>query len=139
MAKWKKFPDKPNRSEDRTVDALDKLKAYEEFETTVLPGLQEELRKGSTADEIYKKYENLVAARTVTIALTDPNGAVALAAGKEIRDRSSGKSTEKKEVTHRLAALPEEELDAYLLTKLKDRNMLTDEETEDETSDDEEK
>lgn len=107
-----------NGSESRMVNALDKLKAFDEFESLILPQLRKDLKAGLTSEEIYKKYKHLAAARAVSITLGEKDSSKALNAVKEIFDRSEGKSTEKKEVTHRLDKLPDEQLDALLLTEM---------------------
>jgi hypothetical protein len=125
-----------NTTEDRTVNAISRLRAFEAFEDSVpLKSLREDLKKGLTSAQLRKKYDHLVTARQITIALTEP-ASVANVAAKDLRDREEGKPVEKKELTHKLGNLSDEEIDAYLLTKLKDRNMLTDG-TEDETTEDE--
>lgn len=48
----------------------------------------------------------------------EPDSKTALAAVKELLDRLEGKVTEKKEVTHAMAKLKDEELDALVLTAL---------------------
>lgn len=111
--------------QNNMVSAIDRLRAFEEFETLLLPQLRADLKAGLTADEIYKKYEHLAAARSVTIAMSEQDSAKALSAVKEIRDRNSGKAVEKKEVTHKLNQLPDEQLDALLLTELDDMEMPT--------------
>lgn len=138
--KYPKYPAKPNRVESSTVDALDRLTEFEEFERSILPAIRSDIAAGLSADSIYKKYQSLAAARTVTIAATEVDAGKALTAIKDILDRAGGKATEKKEVTHRLANLPREELDAYLLTKLKERGQLlegteSDEECEESADD----
>jgi hypothetical protein len=50
------------------------------------------------------------------VALKDDLDSTSLTAIKEILDREEGKVTEKKEFTHRLAQLPDEEVDALLIS-----------------------
>ena len=115
-----KHPRGPGRNEKNMISALDRLRAFEEFEQLLLPQLRADLKAGLTADEIYKKYEHLAAARSVTIAMAEQDSAKALQAVKEIRDRATGKAIEKKEITHKLDKLPDDQLDALLLTELSD-------------------
>lgn len=109
-----------NKTMDRMVRSLDKLALYEEFQEKILPALREDLRNGTGAEEILKKYQAFIAARGVTIALTELDSSKALSAIRDVLDRAGGKATEKKEVTHKLEKLPEEELDALLLTRMKE-------------------
>lgn len=102
------------------VNALDKMKAFEAFEALILPQLQADMAAGLTADQIYKKYEHLAAARAVSIVMTEKDNSKALNAAKDILDRAQGKAVEKKEVKHTLDKLPDEQLDALLLTELED-------------------
>lgn len=105
------------KAESRMVNALDKLKAFDEFESLILPQLRKDLKAGLTSEEIYKKYKHLAAARAVSITLAEPDSTKAMVAVKEIFDRNEGKTTEKREITHRLDKLPDEQLDALLLTE----------------------
>lgn len=108
------------RQEYQMAKALDRLKAFEEFERTVPPMIRADLSSGLSADEIYAKYDNYAAARAVAIALMEADSGKALAAIRDIRDRTQGKAVERKELTHRLDKLPDKELDALLLTEMSD-------------------
>lgn len=121
-----------NKAENQMIRALDRIRVLEEFESLLpIKDLREDIKKGLSADEIYKKYEHIAAARVAAIALAETNSSIALAAAKEMRDRATGKATEKKEITHKLGNLPDEELDAYLLTKLKDHEIIQESSDED--------
>lgn len=109
-----------NTTEAKLVKSLDDLAAFEEFQVEIAPTLRAAIKKGETPEEIYKKVLSYIAARQVTIALTDQNPTTALAAAKEVMDRVRGKSTERKEIKHQLEELPDEQLDSLLLTKLKE-------------------
>lgn len=106
-----------NKTERRMVEALDNLSQFEEFQEQILPKLREALAQGATAQDIYKLASAAAAARAVTIAVRGEDGQ-ALAAIKEVLDRSVGKPTEKREVKHELANLPDDQLDALLDSKL---------------------
>jgi hypothetical protein len=97
------------------VDDLDLL---ETIKANVLPQIQIDLKKGLTAKQILEKYQAYAAAVTVT-NMTDPRNSVASA--KEILDRTVGKPSEKKEVTHKYGALTDDELDALLKSRFDDQ------------------
>jgi hypothetical protein len=78
---------------------------------------------GMSPDEMRKKYKAIIQARLIQTAITSDDGA-ALSAAKDILDRSDGKATEKKEVTHRYADMKEEELDAILMSEEEDLKHL---------------
>lgn len=109
-----------NGSEHRMISALDKLKAYERFQELLLPTVIKDLEAGLTVDEILKKNAHLAAARLVSTAIAGEDAGKATAAAKEVLDRVQGKATERKEVTHKLDKLPDDQLDALLLTELED-------------------
>lgn len=119
---------KSNKVENRMVSAIDNLAAFEEFQDEILPELRKMLKVGASAEAIYKKATAVAAARAVSIAVRDPDSSKALSAIKEILDRSGGKATERQEVSHKLEKLPDEQLDALLLSKLQE----ADEHVEDE-------
>lgn len=100
----------------RAVSAMDMLAEYEEL----LPGLKAALRMGLSAEEIYVEAQALCAAKGVQIALTERDSAKALSAIRDVLDRTQGKAKERREHTHRLQELPDEQLDAILKTKIQD-------------------
>jgi hypothetical protein len=104
--------------ETQRVRTLDELEVHDSLFTGVLAGLKEDIAKGMDAMAIAKKYASLAAARTVSIALTDENSGLALAAAKDIQDRVNGKATEKKELIHSMANASEKEIDAVIASKL---------------------
>lgn len=111
---------RPNRQEEQTVELLDHLEAFEQFEREVLPALRQAVVNGENPSVLRKRYLTHMTARLITEALTNPDASKALAAIKEAFDREEGKATEKKDVTHRLGRLPEKELDALLLSEIDD-------------------
>jgi hypothetical protein len=113
----KKSP-KSNYQENAMVRALDHLAEFEAFQDEIAPALRGAVKAGKTPDEIFKLCLAHLAARQATIALTEKDPAKALAAIKDILDRTSGKATEKKEVKLSLENAPEEQLDAKLKTLL---------------------
>lgn len=108
------------RDQKRLANLVDDIADYEEFCAEILPALRKDIAAGKTAQQIYEKYQAIAAARSVAIAMRETDSGKALAAIRDILDRSSGKPTEKKEVTHKLEKLEEKELDALLLTELAD-------------------
>jgi hypothetical protein len=104
------------------VELVDKVRAFEKFQTEILPALQKDMDAGLSAEDIYRKYESFLAARAVTIAMTEVDTGKALSAIKEALDRSKGKATEKVDVTHKYDKLKDEELDALLTSRLKEAN-----------------
>ena len=99
--------------------ALDELAAFREFKEEVLPFLREAIEKGWSREQIdaHPKIQAMLAARQISIALTEKDSAKALAAIRDQRDRTQGKPTEKKEVEHRYAKLKDEELDSLLISE----------------------
>ncbi len=93
---------------------------FEDFQTTILPMLRRDLKAGMTAKQLHEKYAALAAARMINIALTEENTGAAAAASKDILDRTAGKATEKKEVTHRFKDMDEKDLDALIESEEED-------------------
>lgn len=117
-------PKTGHREADKIAEQLDQLARFEEFQEKILPWLQEALANGATAEEIYEKATNIAAARAVTIAATSSDQAKALAAVKDILDRTQGKAIERKKVTHTMEDLSDEELEALVLSQLDDEEDL---------------
>jgi hypothetical protein len=104
--------------ETNRVRTLDNLRLHDELFHGIIGPLKQDIANGMGALEIAKKYANLAQARTVTIALTEPDSSKALAAAKDIIDRSEGKAIERKQIAHALASASEQELDAVIASKL---------------------
>ncbi len=119
-------PTGPNNAEDDAINGLDELRLYEEWKREILPVLQADITDKLTPTEIINKYKALITARQVMRALGSSDTAVAASAAKDLLDRAEGKPIERKQIQHRLAGLPEAEIDAVLATKLKDLDALTD-------------
>jgi hypothetical protein len=118
---------KRNDNMGNLVKNFDSLVAYEEFCEQILPALRKDLKNGLTDEEILAKWKPVAAARAVSLvgSLQD---AVALAASKDILDRTQGKAVERRVVAHRLERLPDEQLDALLLTELSEQESQETEE-----------
>lgn len=109
-----------NKVEDKMISALDRLAEFEEFSTEIAPLLRKLLKDGVTAEDIEKnpRVQALLVARQLSIALRETDASKAMGAIKDIRDRTQGKATEKVEVTSKVEALSDEQLDALLHSKL---------------------
>lgn len=112
---------KSNKQEYLLAAALDERAAFEDFKESLLPFLRDALKKGWTADQIqsHPKLQSALMARQMSIALNDKDTSKALAAIKDIRDRTEGKARERLEVTSKLDKTPEDQLDALIKSKLK--------------------
>lgn len=111
---------KTNREEDRMADLIDNLTDYEDFVHNVLPALRRDVETGMSTGDLRKKYASLIQARVITEALTNPDAGKALTAAADLLNRVEGKATERKEIKHSLADLPDKELDAILESELKE-------------------
>jgi len=107
-------------NQNRMVKTIDEIRQYEEWREEILPLLQADIKKGLPPAEMIKKYRSMIAARQIMRAIKPEDDSVSAAAAKDLLDRSEGKPVEKKEIKHALEDLPEEQLDAVLLTKLAD-------------------
>ena len=83
---------------------------------TLLPALRQAVESGKTSAEILELGRALAVARLVSMAALEPLGN--LGAIKEVLERIHGKVTDKREVTHALAKLKDEEVDALLLSAM---------------------
>ncbi len=105
--------------EGQSARSMDALAQYEAYREAIGDKIQKDIANGLTPEEIYKKYASLAAARVVTIA-TSPttDSSTALAAAKDIADRTQGKAKERSEVTHKMQNMPEDQIDALIMSKL---------------------
>jgi len=106
-------------AETRMTGVLDDLAEFEQYRIEVLKKIRDDRKAGLSGDEIIAKYKDEVRLRQLTIALAEADSSKALAAIKDLRDRDEGKATEKQEITHRLEKLPDAQLDAVLMSELK--------------------
>lgn len=102
---------------------FNKLAAFEEFQATVAPRMRRLLLDGATAEELLEQAAPLAAARIATIAMTETDSSKALAAAKDIIDRSKGKAVERKQLEHKFERMDESAIDALLLSKLKEASI----------------
>ena len=108
----------PRGEEERMVEALDELALFEEYRATMLPKLREQVERGASTKEILGTAQAAAVARLASMAVLENDPKIALVAIKELLERTDGKVTEKKEVTHAMAKLKDEELDALVMTAL---------------------
>jgi hypothetical protein len=116
---------KSNKVEEKQVDLIDQLTQFEDFRGTILPALQDDVKKGMSTSDLRKKYASLVQARLITAALANPDDSKALAAATDLLNRVEGKATERKEVKHTLEGLSDKELDAVLESEIDDLEEMT--------------
>ncbi len=103
------------------VRKLDALEKFEDFKADILPKLRKMMAKpGVTAEEILEFSKAYAVAKVATIAFSDEDNGRALAAAKDLIDRSIGKAKERVETEHRFGKLKDEELDALLTSRLKE-------------------
>lgn len=100
--------------------SLDELAEFEDFTANILPAIRKDLKAGMSETQILEKYKALAAASIATLTTRIDEPAVALAAARDILDRTQGKAVERRQVEHRLGKLPDEQLDALLLTEMAD-------------------
>ncbi len=96
------------------------LAEFETFRKDLLPMVRDAIKDGLAPEEIYERFAPFAAARAVSIAASEPDSNKALAAIKEILDRAFGKAKERIDVSHKMARLPDAELDALLMSSLRD-------------------
>jgi hypothetical protein len=106
------------KEQNAKADLVDRLMALEDFENTVLPALQADLKAGMSSDQLREKYTAIVQAQLITTAISSQAVKARLAASKDILDRAEGTATQRIEQTHRLEKLPEDQLDAILKSEL---------------------
>lgn len=99
---------------------LDKLAAFQEFQAALSPKMQRMILDGSSAEEIIAETAAYAAARIATIAVTDNDSGKAYAAAKDILDRAHGKAVERRELKHKFAEMNEDEIDAMIVSQMKE-------------------
>lgn len=112
--------DLPDPQQVEHEELLQDLALFEQFREEVAPAMRAMVLRKAPPKEIRAMFESLLEARKVTIALTARDPAKALAAIRDIQDRQEGKAVERREIKHQLGALRDEEVDALLLSKLKE-------------------
>ena len=109
-----------NRKEESMENAMEKLAEYDTFLKEIPKELRQALLEGKKADALYKKYANYAAVRVLTIIAREQDSGKALAAAREVLDRTYGKPTERKEIRHSLEKLSDKELDALLESEVEE-------------------
>lgn len=107
-----------NRKEKQLINMIDKLAEFEEYCSLIGEPLRKLVESGASQKEIREAFLPLIQARQVAIALTSEDVGKAHAAAQAILDRAEGKAKEQHVHTHKLDQLPEEELDAVILSEL---------------------
>lgn len=116
-----KAPVVPARTaEDHMATVLDELTFFQEFKAELLPDLRKLITGGAPTKEILERARALATARLASLAALETDSRTALVAIKELMDRLDGKATERKEIKHSMEQLRDEELDALVLTAMKD-------------------
>jgi len=116
-----------NFNDEDMARSLDDLAEFDRFRSDLLKKFQRALKRGDSPNEILDMAKAIAAARLGTIAATEVDSSRALAAIKDILDRTQGKATEHKEVRHKFDKLPDEQLDALIQSQ---QQELDDEENE---------
>lgn len=104
--------------EERMAGVIDDISEFQAFKKELLPKLRAAIKEGKKPEEIMSMAKSLAAARLATIAAWEPDNKTALAAVKDLLDRTEGKARETKDIRHSLEHAKPEELDAILLSKL---------------------
>jgi hypothetical protein len=112
--KTKKSPSGKNDVDEAMSRNLDTLSEFDEFNVEIAPALRGAIKAGKSPEEIYNLVLAHASARMVSIALTEKSPAIAMAALKDILDRTKGKATENKAIKLDLANTSDEALDAKL-------------------------
>lgn len=108
----------------KMANLVDDLMEFEEFRNEVLPMLRKDLKAGTPPEELQKKYLALLTAREITVGLT-AKPETALVAIKNIKDRAEGKAVERRVTVNKYDTLPDEQLDAALLSEEEElKNLL---------------
>ena len=99
---------------------LDELTFFQEFKAELLPDLRKLITGGAPTKEILERARALATARLASLAALETDSRTALVAIKELMDRLDGKATERKEIKHSMEQLRDEELDALVMTAMKE-------------------
>jgi hypothetical protein len=110
---------KENHQERVMANALDTRTLMDDIAKEILPILARAIKERWTPEQVRKHplVSVLLAARQASIAITDPDSSKALAAIKDLNDRTEGKAVERVEATHKYEKLKDEELDALLASE----------------------
>lgn len=119
MSSAKRRP-KPNGKEHSIVQALDKMSLLDDVAEEIFPILRQAIKERWSREKVFSHpvIETLLAVRQASIAIKDADSSRAMAAIKDATDRKEGKAVERRETTHKLERMPDEQLDALLKSKL---------------------
>ena len=118
------------REEYGKEKTLDTLAQFEEFKATVLPQLRKLMSEGASSEKMRQELQPLLTARMLSIALTEMDSNKAITAIKDQLDRQEGKAKERTEHTHKFQNTSDQELDAIVLSKLKEAELDESEQNE---------
>lgn len=107
-----------NETERGLIETLDELALFQDLRADLLPELRKLIEGRAPTKDILESARAAAVARLASLAVMDEDSKVALSAIKELLDRTEGKVSEKREITHAMAKLKDEELDALVLTTL---------------------
>jgi hypothetical protein len=107
-------------TEDSLVRGIDTLAIVEQYYGSLIPQLKNLVDRRASSKEIFEASRAVVAAKLASIAVGSADERTSLAAISELLNRLEGKAKESKEITHKMASLKDEELDAVLLTALQE-------------------
>jgi hypothetical protein len=82
--------------------------------------LEKDLNTGMASDELRKKYQAKLTARSIMIALSSEDEGAATANLKDLTDRNEGRSSEKSKLPNPLEKLTDAQLEALLRTEISD-------------------
>jgi hypothetical protein len=107
----------PNRRRTfkKITEALDNVSMAD-----VALDLQKDLRRGMTSEDLRKKYQPRLTARSIMLALASGDEDVATSNIKDLTDRTEGRASEKAKLPNPLEKLSSEQLEALLRTEIDD-------------------
>lgn len=82
--------------------------------------LEKDLENGMASDELRKKYQAKLTARSIMIALASDDEGSATANLKDLTDRNEGRASEKSKIPNPLEKLTDAQLEALLRTEIGD-------------------
>lgn len=106
---------KRDRSFQRITRSLEKLTMSE-----IALDLEKDLNMGMSPEDIRKKYQPRLTARSIMLALASENEAIATTNIKDLTDRTEGKASEKSRLPNPLEKLSDAQLEALLRTEISD-------------------
>ena len=104
---------------------LDDKREFDDFREDVLPKLRQMIKEGKKSTEIRAFAQSYLTARQVTIAISSEDEAAALRAIDALTHMQEGKPVERKQVTHTLAGLSDQELDSVLNSEMNELEGMT--------------